>query len=152
MNKHLFLIVAALVLGCGCMQAQVRVQINGSQSFDLTEAGGLYFANDSMTVVSTAGVAEYALGDVYVVTFVTQLGINQITDASVTIAPNPAMDYVMVQGIGQQPQMVTIYSVAGVKLHEQMAADGSRINISHLPEGTYVLRCGDKVAKIIKQQ
>lgn len=152
MKKIFFLSVTVLALSCGSLQAQVRVQINGSQSFDLTEAGGLYFANDSMTVVSTAGVAEYALGDVYVVTFVTQLGINQITDASVTIAPNPAMDYVMVQGIGQQPQMVTIYSVAGVKLHEQMAADGSHIDLSRLPEGVYVMRCGDKLAKIIKQQ
>ena len=60
--------------------------------------------------------------------------------------------YVMVQGIGQQPQMVTIYSVAGVKLHEQMAADGSHIDLSRLPEGVYVMRCGDKLAKIIKQQ
>ena len=152
MNKIFFLITATLILGCGCLQAQVRVQINGSQSFDLTEAGGLYFANDSMTVVSTAGVAEYALDDVHVVTFTPQLGIDNVTDASVTIAPNPAMDYVYVQGIGQQPQTVTIYSVAGVKLHEQTAIDGSCIDLSRLPEGVYVMRCGDKVAKIIKQQ
>ena len=152
MNKHLFLIVATLVLSCGCLQAQVRVQINGSQGFDLTEAGGLYFANDSMTVVSTSGVAEFALNEVHYVTFTTQVGIDQIADASVAIAPNPALDYVYVQGIGQQPQTVTIYSVAGVKLHEQTAADGSRIDLSRLPEGVYVMRCGDKVAKIIKQQ
>ena len=152
MKKILFLIATALILGCGCLQAQVRVQINGSQGFDLTEAGGLYFANDSMTVVSTSGVAEFALDDVRYVTFTTQVGIDQIADASVTIAPNPALDYVYVQGIGQQPQTVTIYSVAGVKLHEQTASDGSRIDLSRLPEGIYVMRCGDKVAKIIKQQ
>ena len=152
MKKILFLIATALILGCGCLQAQVRVQINGSQGFDLTEAGGLYFANDSMTVVSTSGVAEFALDDVRYVTFTTQVGIDQIADASVTIAPNPALDYVYVQGIGQQPQTVTIYSIAGVKLHEQTAADGSRIDLSRLPEGVYVMRCGDRVAKIIKQQ
>ena len=152
MKKLLLFISAVLAFGLGSLQAQVRVQINGSQSFDLTEAGGLYFANDSMTVVSTAGVTEYALDDVHVVTFTPQLGIDNVTDAPVTIAPNPAMDFVMVQDIGQQPQMVTIYSVAGVKLHEQMAADGSHIDLSRLPEGVYVMRCGDKVAKIIKQQ
>lgn len=151
--KKLFLIISAvLAFGLGSMQAQVRMQINGSQSFDLTETGGLYFANDSMTVVSTSGVTEYALDDVHYVTFTAQLGIDNVADASVTIAPNPAMDFVMVQGIGQQPQMVTIYSVAGVKLHEQLAADGSRIDLTPLPEGIYVMRCGDKVAKIIKQQ
>ena len=152
MKKFFFLVIAVYILGCGCMQAQVRVQINGSQSFDLTEAGGLYFANDSMTVVSTAGVTEYALDDVHVVTFTPQLGIDNVTDAPVTIAPNPAMDFVVVQGIGQLPQIVTVYSVAGMKLHEQMAADGSHIDLSRLPEGVYVMRCGDKVAKIIKQQ
>lgn len=151
--KKLFLIISAVfAFGLGSLQAQVRVQINGSQNFDLTEEGGLYFANDSMTVVSTAGVTEYALNDVHVVTFTPQLGINNVTDASVTIAPNPAMDFVVVQGIGQQPQIVTVYSVAGMKLHEQMAADGSHIDLSRLPEGVYVMRCGDKVAKIIKQQ
>ena len=152
MKKIFFLLVTVLALSCGSLQAQVRVQINGSQSFDLTEAGGLYFANDSMTVVSTAGVAEYALDEVRYVTFTPQVGINPIADATVTIAPNPAVDQVCVQGIGQQPQRVTIYSVAGVKLHEQMAADGSHIDLSRLPEGVYVMRCGDKVAKIVKQQ
>ena len=150
--KKIFFLLAVLALGCESLQAQVRVQINGSQGFDLTEAGGIYFANDSMTVVSTSGVTEYALDEVGVVTFTIQVGIDEIADANVAIAPNPALDYVYVQGIGPQPQTVTLYSVAGVKLHEQVASDGSRIDLSRLPEGVYVMRCGDKVAKIIKQQ
>ena len=151
--KKLFLILSAVfALCCGSLQAQVRVQVNGSQGFDLTEAGGIYFANDSMTVVGTSGVTEYALDEVSVVTFTTIVNIDEIAVSSVSIAPNPAMDYVYVQGIGPQPQTVTLYSVAGVKLHEQVASDGTRIDLSRLPEGVYVMRCGDKVAKIIKQQ
>ena len=152
MKKNLLLITTAFALGCGCLQAQVRVQLNGSQSFEIDEAGGLYFANDSITVVSTSGVAEYALDDVRYVTFSTQVNIDQIADASVTLAPNPATDFIYIQGIGQEPQIVNLYSVAGVKLYEQTASDGSRIDLSRLPEGVYVMRCGDKIAKIIKQQ
>ena len=152
MKKLIFLTASILFFCSSSMQAQVRVQINGSQGFDLTESGGLYFANDSMTVVSNTGVAEYALDEVQFVTFTSQVGIDVISDGTVSIAPNPAMDYVYLKGIGQQPQTVTLYSLAGVKLHEQVASDGSRIDLSRLPEGVYVMRCGDKVAKIIKQR
>ena len=151
MKKHLLFLLAILIWGYGGLHAQVRVQINGNQSFDLTEAGGLYFANDTMTIVSTSGGTEYALDEVRFVTFSTQLSIDQIADATLAIAPNPATDFVTLQGIGQQPQTVALYSVAGVKLHEQTASDGTLINLSHLPEGIYIMRCGDKLAKIIKQ-
>lgn len=131
------------------MHAQgVKVLINGSQSFTLNETNGLYFHNDSLTVDNVT----FALDDIQVITFQSTSGIVDIEDiASLELAPNPASDFITLQGIGNEPQTVTLYSTAGIKLMEQKAVDGSFINISHLPEGVYILRCGDRVAKMVKK-
>lgn len=130
------------------MQAQVRMFVNGSQSFVLDEANGVYFHNDSLTV---DGVS-FALEDVQVITFQAFTGIADIKDIeSLELLPNPVSDIVTLRGLGNESQTVTIYSTAGIKLMEQQAADGAVINISHLPEGVYILRCGNRVAKMVKQ-
>ncbi len=141
--------VLLLFWGGGMLHAQgVNVLINGSQSFTLNESNGLYFHNDSLTVDNVT----FALDDVQVITFQVTSGITDLESiASFELAPNPASDFITLQGIGNEPQTVTLYSTAGIKLMEQKAIDGSVINISHLPEGVYILRCGDRVAKMVKQ-
>ena len=67
------------------------------------------------------------------------------------LVPNPARDIVTLNGIGTTPQKAILYSTAGVKLMEQTVTDGAILNISHLPEGLYSLRCGNRMAKIVKQ-
>lgn len=146
--KRIFLSSILLLLLCGGMQAQVRMFVNGSQSFVLDEANGVYFHNDSLTV---DGVS-FALEDVQVITFQAFTGIADIKDIeSLELLPNPVSDIVTLRGLGNESQTVTIYSTAGIKLMEQQAADGAVINISHLPEGVYILRCGNRVAKMVKQ-
>ncbi len=149
--RHKLLLTLVFLLLCGGalkVDAQVQIRVNGSEEFVINETNGLYFHNDTMFVDDAA----FALDDIQVITFtqITQ-NIDDIADAAMQLMPNPATDAVMVQGIGDTPQTVIIYSLAGIKLHEQMATDGTRIDISKLPDGLYLLRCGDKVSKIVKQ-
>ena len=146
--KKIILFTAMLLLtGGGMLHAQVRVQVNGDQSFVIDETNGLYFHNDTMTVDGNA----FALDDIAVITLQPAVDIDGIEVSDLQLAPNPAQDYITLQGIGAEPQQAVLYSTAGVKLLEQTVTDGSIINISHLPEGIYILRTAKGVAKISKR-
>ena len=127
--------------------AQVRVQVNGDRSFVIDENNGLYFHNDTMTVDGNA----FALDDITVITLQSAVSIDDIEVSALQLAPNPAQDYITLQGIGAEPQQAVLYSTAGVKLLEQTVTDGTVIDIRHLPEGVYILRSGSRIAKIVKQ-
>lgn len=148
MKRLILLTVLSIFMMGNMLVAQVRVQVNGQRSFTISQTNGLYFSHDTMRVDD----AVYPLDDIQVITLtpVTQ-GIASAEAPTMQLAPNPARDVVTLQGIGSAPQTVTLYSTAGVKLMEQTVSDGSRLDISHLPEGLYVLRCGNRVAKIVKQ-
>ena len=148
MSKLVSISALLLMLGAGALQAQgVGVQINGTQSFVLNESNAIYFHNDSLTI---DGVS-FSLDEVTVITLSTNVGIDVTEAGSLVLAPNPVREAVTISGIGSEPQTVVFYSTAGIKLLERKAADGTVIDISHLPEGVYVVRCGDAVAKIVKQ-
>ena len=146
--KKLFLTgTLFLLFGVIGLQAQVNVQINGSHTFLLDESHGIYFHNDSLTVWGVS----YSLDQIHVITFQPASGIATIEEANLTLMPNPARETLILQGIGSEPEMVTLYSLSGIKLMELKGADGTVINIGHLPEGVYIMRCGNRVAKVIKQ-
>ena len=147
--KHTLRILTALLLFCsGSAVAQVRVQVNGDQTFVIDEHNGLYFNNDTMRVDDVI----YALDDIQVITLQqVTAGIRDIDADDMQLVPNPARDIVTLNGIGTTPQKAILYSTAGVKLMEQTVSDGAILNISHLPEGLYILHCGNRMAKIVKQ-
>ena len=147
--KHTLRILTALLIFCsGSAVAQVRVQVNGDQTFVIDEHNGLYFNNDTMRVDDVI----YALDDIQVITLQqVTAGIRDIDADDMQLVPNPARDIVTLNGIGTTPQKAILYSTAGVKLMEQTVTDGAILNISHLPEGLYILRCGNLMAKIVKQ-
>ena len=139
--KHTLRILTALLIFCsGSAVAQVRVQVNGDQTFVIDEHNGLYFNNDTMRVDDVI----YALDDIQVITLQqVTAGIRDIDADDMQLVPNPARDIVTLNGIGTTPQKAILYSTAGVKLMEQTVSDGAILNISHLPEGLYILRCGN---------
>ena len=147
--KHTLRILTALLIFCsGSAVAQVRVQVNGDQTFVIDEHNGLYFNNDTMRVDDII----YALDNIQVITLQqVTAGIRDIDADDMQLVPNPARDIVTLNGIGTTPQKAILFSTAGVKLMEQTVSDGAILNISHLPEGLYILRCGNRMAKIVKQ-
>lgn len=145
--KKILLLSSLLLLGFSALQAQVSVKINGSQTFVLNESNGIYFHNDSLTIDGET----FALDDIQVITLQATNSIADIEEESLALMPNPVQEVLTLRGIGNEPQTVTLYSTAGVKLMEQKASDGTVINIGHLPEGVYILRCGNRAAKVVKQ-
>lgn len=107
-------------------------------------AYGTYFYRDS----ATAGHL-YTL--MLTVTDGSHVGIEEAKEDVLRVYPNPASDLLMVE-IDKAGADVELYDTRGQLVLRQSAVEGKNaLPISHLASGIYVLRCGEKVAKIVKQ-
>ena len=153
--RHTFITsLLLLALGTGALHAQVHVQVNGGQDYLLNRGGGLYFHNDTMRVVTAEGEASYALADIQVITLTPEYTAIATTEEAgqLHLMPNPAREYIRIEGVGSQPQTARLYDRTGREVLRQNVADGTLVDLRKLPEGLYVLRCGNRVSKIVKQQ
>ena len=76
-------------------------------------------------------------------------GIEDITTSSINIYPNPANNYIFVDGLNAGDK-ISITNIAGVKLMEVKAnADTQYIDVSSLRSGMYIISAGNKTGKIL---
>jgi len=69
-------------------------------------------------------------------------GINEIEAKDVQIYPNPASDFVNLNGVNGAT--VTIHNMIGAVVHsENILSETARINVGDLPTGNYILRITD---------
>jgi uncharacterized repeat protein (TIGR02543 family) len=73
--------------------------------------------------------------------------------AALQIYPNPVSDQITVTGDQWNAgDKVEIYNVNGTLVETRRAASlQTTINIAHLPAGVYIVKVGNKAAKIVKQ-
>lgn len=136
------------------MQAQTRAIINGGDPIVFDTEGGLYFHNDTITVVGTETTASFSLSQVENIVFDlrTNQGINETATerGELSILPTPAHSTITLRGVGEQNQTAFIFNMQGQQMLQQSVSDESRIDISALPAGNYILRCGTQAAKFMK--
>ncbi len=80
-------------------------------------------------------------------------------DLTLKLYPNPITNGVLTVeipesfgGVGVHTDIITIYNVSGkLMLSKPANRPKTRINISHLPNGTYIVKIGEVSAKIVKQ-
>lgn len=155
-TKFLTIILLFLLFG-GAANAQLThvydLDGNEIESGYMQWGNGLYFFQDDSMSCRIGNWGTYALDDIRVITFSHPIiGINEIDASELQLTPNPARDKVTLSGIGDTPQQAVLYNVTGVKLRELTVTDGTTMDISQLPEGLYILRCGSHSAKIVKQK
>lgn len=77
-------------------------------------------------------------------------GLLNIENYNLKLYPNPTNNVLYVEEAGQE---VLVYSSNGqIVLRQPTAASGpTRIDMGHLPTGTYLIRSGNAVAKVVKQ-
>ncbi|MDR2853982.1 MAG: leucine-rich repeat protein [Prevotellaceae bacterium] len=73
--------------------------------------------------------------------------INNANANNISISPNPARDFVTIDGI-QSGETVTIIDLQGRTV---LSAQTATINVSALPQGVYLVRVGNNIAKLIKE-
>lgn len=107
-------------------------------------AYGTYFYRDSATA-----------GHLYTLMLTINDGspvaIEEVEETQLQVYPNPASNMLYVE-TAKGDGAVELYNIQGQLVLRQKADEGkTTLRISHLPNGVYVLRCGEKVAKIVKQ-
>ncbi|MCL2247231.1 MAG: DUF4465 domain-containing protein, partial [Lentimicrobiaceae bacterium] len=77
------------------------------------------------------------------------VGITDVTESTFTVYPNPFADYIMVRAdVGSH---ISVYNISGQCLLNTTAESGEiRIETVNFPTGVYILKCGERVVKLVK--
>ena len=84
-----------------------------------------------------------------VATFVNHTGVEEVAAQQLRLYPNPARDYVLLEGIPAGATVV-IYTLEGERVYQTEATSETlRIELTQLQEGAYILRVGDETQRLI---
>jgi hypothetical protein len=76
---------------------------------------------------------------------------NVISEASISVYPNPTADMLIVEGVTAK-ETINIYSLNGNQVLSVMTQEGvNTINVSGLPNGVYLLKYANESFKLIKE-
>lgn len=131
----------------------VRTTGNTTQSHSFNQSGGIYFNNGQMEIRSdhNTSAATYATAEVKSLRFSGNSAIESADKPThLKVSPNPAKETVTIEGIGKEPQTLTLYTINGNKVMCRECTDGSTLDISSLPQGIYIVKTGTNTAKIVK--
>ena len=88
--------------------------------------------------------------DMTFVAFFKGTGVNENEGHLMVLYPNPANDYVRLEGIEANSE-VRIYNAMGALVKVLNANPNEEIGISELSDGLYVLRCGNVTLRFVKK-
>ena len=155
MNKR-FILFVCLLCSVPLMADRLTVEhryFGADRTEDITAIGKWVFVDDRIQLIDHEG---YLLGEEYMeniikITFSNMPPVPTATDDAqpgmVIVYPNPTHEVLCVQGIPDDATL-RIYSTAGQLL---ATAQGTQINVSHLPCGTYLLQIGTQVLRFVKE-
>ena len=63
--------------------------------------------------------------------------------------PNPATDHVSIQTGSSEPVKLTVMNVMGEVVYEDNVQDQLQLNTAAWASGTYLVRCGNAVSKLM---
>ena len=88
--------------------------------------------------------------DMTFVAFFKGTGVNENEGHLMVLYPNPANDYVRLEGIEANSE-VRIYNAMGALVKVVNANANEEIGISELSDGLYLLRCGNATLRFVKK-
>ncbi len=162
MNKR-FILFVCLLCSFPLMADRLTVQhryFGDDRTEDIAAIGKWVFVDDRVRLIDHNG---YLLGEEYMenivkITFSETSPVPTSTDeallaqpdtqhGTVIVYPNPTHEMLCVQGV---PDDITlrVYSTTGQLL---ATAQGTQIDVSHLPQGTYLLQLGIQVIRFVKE-
>jgi len=139
------------------LRAQVVVTVitndGAEQAITMAADGELQISDESLTVVATVDdTYAYALDEVSKVLFSGYVGIRNVESGpKIDIVPNPASDGFTVNGLADGRHELALYASNGVEMMRRLYSAGEYVDISALPQGLYLVRIDNSVAKLIKK-
>jgi len=110
--------------------------------------------NDGLTLNCSVAIKDCAGNITYTTTFV----FNDTSKAAVPdgrimnsrIYPNPATDDITIELANTTPELVTIQDLLGRTVAQFVVVGSARYDLSALPNGTYIVRAGTEMRRIVK--
>ena len=84
------------------------------------------------------------------VAFFKSVGVDENDSRLVAIYPNPASDFIRIEGIGDDSE-VRIYNAMGALVKTVNVSADSKIGIGDLNAGIYLVRCGNASLRFVKE-
>ena len=162
MNRTLYklLIVFGVLLLPTLAGAQTRIRVNFTDGtnaeYVIPATDGIYFsfvANDTLLQFeSNMGQQSFSVSTVRSIAFPDNNSIDDATleSRTLTLYPNPAKSYITIDGGNDGPQLLTIYSAAGVAVLQGQFRKGDKIDVSQLKRGFYIVKFGTNALKMYK--
>lgn len=157
-NVVVFTILLFLLYG-GKVAAQTMLTIVPSEGDEqqayLSMKSRIIFAADSMVVWSDVGqdsIGRYAMSEVNRLVFSTNTTVVKgFERPCVRIFPNPVSSWFYIDGNEIEGCKATIYSINGMEVYSVKYHIGSRIDVSSLQDGLYILQVGNCACKLLKR-
>ncbi|MFT4061722.1 MAG: T9SS type A sorting domain-containing protein [Edaphocola sp.] len=154
--------LAGLLAGGGGVLAQTSLtvlQYSGtSQTFEVAEAGKIYFSSGSLVVDANGNgtTATVSVSLIRKITFASSdatggISANTQNDDVVAIYPNPATNYVTIAAPANTKVQVGLFSIDGKQILAGTYANGAQIDIAQLRAGIYLVNINNKNFKLVKQ-
>ncbi len=128
---------------------------NQPGSYTLAQTGGYPDLGGMMTwsvnwdaVSSCATAYEYA--DNFEQIFGTTTGMASAGNDGFQLYPNPANDYITIVFKSDEPLSVDFFDLTGRRMLHHSIQTGSRLDVSQLPNGIYLIKMQDKVVRWVK--
>ncbi|MDP4277755.1 MAG: T9SS type A sorting domain-containing protein [Bacteroidota bacterium] len=161
MNKHIIAAICLTVFSvAGVFSAKAGTQLtitgqNGSvRSIELSALGKITFQSSELMFHFQDGVLEpMPISSVKRMTFTQQSSLPK-ADKTVTISiyPNPATDYLIINNLPAKASQVFIYSISGrLMLSRTLESTTEQLTVSQLPDGFYILKINDQAFKFSKE-
>lgn len=105
--------------------------------------------------IGTGGTGTINIDATLIVKYYPAAGVGigePVPDIALSIYPNPAGGYVMVHHDAGMPENIRLLDISGRTVLSQLSyAADTRIDITSLPAGVYMVRIGDQVRKLVKE-
>lgn len=92
----------------------------------------------------------YCYSDVVLSVSESSVGIDDLSSKSLTVFPNPANNQICLNGL-KDKELVTVYTLTGVKLFSKEVSNGEMVDISRLNAGVYLVKVAGKEFKLVKK-
>ncbi len=122
-------------------KVRIKVVPNKGYTLDKLTAGGKDISSDLILTVDEDNTIE--------LTFRKATAVELLEGISFAVYPNPATEFVKVEGLPANAQ-VDVISLTGKRVLSAQAdfAGSLELNVAHLPKGLYLVRSGKMVVKL----
>lgn len=152
----LLLLLSTGVLSEAILAQSLIVQMkNGDEHITALEpVQKLSFLSEELIITYNTGSSDgYALSEIRKLYFQTPVAIGENEDEcdALLVYPNPAYEYITVQGISEDGEQLVIYRTDGLVVHsETVNAGNAKISIGHLTQGLYLVYLSGRITKFVK--